>query len=79
MAKGVNVITYMVIFLILTVGISRVKAKKPPCKEGRTAYVSPHPCSHSLCAQDCALAGVYRTGKCEPDRNRVVCNCYGCK
>ncbi|XP_006295712.2 putative defensin-like protein 191 [Capsella rubella] len=82
MAKGVHAIgfiTYLVIFLILTVGISRVKSKKPPCKEGRTAYVSPGPCSDSLCTQDCTLAGVYSKGKCAIEKSKPVCKCYGCK
>ncbi|CAD5319253.1 unnamed protein product [Arabidopsis thaliana] len=81
MAKGVNAtgfITYMVIFLILTVGISRVKAKKPPCIEGRTAYVSPGPCSDSLCTQDCRPAG-YHTGKCKVEWPTPLCKCYGCR
>ncbi|EOA29096.1 hypothetical protein CARUB_v10025363mg [Capsella rubella] len=71
MAKGVHAIgfiTYLVIFLILT-GISR----------GRTAYVSPGPCSDSLCTQDCTLDGVYSKGKCAIEKSKPVCKCYGCK
>lgn len=66
-------------FLYNAVGISKVKTKKPPCEEGRTAYVSPSPCSNSLCTQDCTLAGIYRMGKCAIVRSKPVCKCYGCK
>ncbi|XP_019085881.1 PREDICTED: putative defensin-like protein 191 [Camelina sativa] len=82
MAKGVHAIgfiTYLVIFLILTVGISRVKTQQPPCNEGRVAYVSPDFCIDSICTQDCTLAGVYSSGKCEIERSKPVCKCYGCK
>ncbi|KFK35801.1 hypothetical protein AALP_AA4G038200 [Arabis alpina] len=86
MSIGVNAnsfITYLVIFLILTVGISR---GKPRCQEGQITYNFHSPCTAIMtteCRKFCIADYVSKGGACKeiPNQGGMIygCACHGCK
>ncbi|KAH0912406.1 hypothetical protein HID58_035727 [Brassica napus] len=74
MARSLCIVTFLMIFLLISTGIPKGKAQ---CMGEQRSTVPTGMCTTMMCNNACRIQGYYH-GKCETQDKTEVCHCYSC-